>query len=183
LRLLLQSAAKVAASRNRGRQVFTTTYATTFGCGSTGIRGDLMTSSPEQNPVNGGRKGPAGVYETTDPITTNQKAAGSSPAERAPIAPANRGFSLCRLVGVGGLTTYLTTYLLLGRLRRRFRGRPARAHARGGPFLSRRHRRGVQHPAGHGQERAHEAPRARAGRVHRQDRPPHPRAGGAPDQT
>jgi hypothetical protein len=32
---------------------------------------------------------------------------------------------------VGGLTTYLTTYLLLGRLRRRFRGRPARAHARG----------------------------------------------------
>jgi hypothetical protein len=56
-----------------------------------------MTSSPEQNPVNGDRKGPAGVYETTDPITTNQKAAGSSPAERAPIAPANGGFLLGRL--------------------------------------------------------------------------------------
>ena len=67
----------------------TTTCATTFGCGSAGIRGDLLTSSPEQNPVNGDRKGPTGVYGTTDPITTNQKAAGSSPAERAPKNPAN----------------------------------------------------------------------------------------------
>jgi hypothetical protein len=60
-----------------------TTYATTYGWRSTGIRGDLMTSPPKQNPVNGGRTGPTGIYETTDPITTNQKVAGSSPAERA----------------------------------------------------------------------------------------------------
>jgi hypothetical protein len=37
----------------------------------------------EQNPVNGDCIGPTGVYETADPITTNQKVAGSSPAEHA----------------------------------------------------------------------------------------------------
>jgi hypothetical protein len=60
-----------------------TTYATTYGWRSTGVRRDLVTSPPEQNPVNGGRRGRTGVYEIADPITTNQKAAGSSPAERA----------------------------------------------------------------------------------------------------
>jgi hypothetical protein len=46
----------------------------------------------------------------------------------APLKPPQMaGVYLCRLVGVGGVTTYLTTYLLLKRLRRRFRGRPARA--------------------------------------------------------
>src|SRR3712207_2309964 len=60
-----------------------TTYATTYGWRSTGVRRDLMTSPPKQNPVNGGRRGRAGVYGIADPITTNQKVAGSSPAERA----------------------------------------------------------------------------------------------------
>jgi hypothetical protein len=60
-----------------------TTYATTYGWGTAGIRKDLMTSPPELNPVNGGRTGPTGVYGTADPITTKQKAAGSSPAEHA----------------------------------------------------------------------------------------------------
>src|SRR5215217_2825889 len=60
-----------------------TTYATTYGWRSTGVRGDLMTSPPEQNLVNGGRKGLTGVYGIADSTTTNQKVAGSSPAERA----------------------------------------------------------------------------------------------------
>ena len=42
-----------------------------------------MTSPPEQNRVNEGRRGPTRVHRIADPITTNQKAAGSSPAERA----------------------------------------------------------------------------------------------------
>ncbi len=36
-----------------------------------------------------------GVYETADPITTNQKVAGSSPAERAIKSPAKAGLFLC----------------------------------------------------------------------------------------
>ena len=60
-----------------------TTYATTYGWRSTGVRRDLVTSPPEQKPVNGGRRGPREVYGIADPITTNQKVAGSSPAERA----------------------------------------------------------------------------------------------------
>jgi hypothetical protein len=35
-----------------------------------------------------------GVYETADPITTNQKAAGSSPAERAKENSTDRGVFL-----------------------------------------------------------------------------------------
>src|SRR5215217_7228605 len=73
-----------------------TTYATTYGWRSTRIREDLMTSPPEQNPMNGGRRGPTRVHRTADPITTNQKVAGSSPAERAPISPANGLFLLAR---------------------------------------------------------------------------------------
>jgi hypothetical protein len=61
-----------------------TTYATTYGWRSTEVRRDLITNPPELNPVNGDRRGPTGVYETADPITTNQKVAGSSPAEHAP---------------------------------------------------------------------------------------------------
>ena len=68
-----------------------TTYATTYGWRSTGVRRGLSTKPPELNPVNGGQRVPMGVYETTDPITTNQKAAGSSPAERAPESPAFAG--------------------------------------------------------------------------------------------
>jgi hypothetical protein len=71
-----------------------TTYATTYGWRSTGVRRDLSTKPPELNLVNGDRRGPTGVYETADPITTNQKVAGSSPAERAPNSPANGKFSL-----------------------------------------------------------------------------------------
>jgi hypothetical protein len=67
-----------------------TTYATTYGWRSTGIRGDLMTSPTKHNPVNEGRRGPTGVYGIADPITTNQKVAGSSPAERATKIPAKR---------------------------------------------------------------------------------------------
>ncbi len=68
-----------------------TTYATTYGWRSAGVRRDLMTSPPKQTPVNGGRTGPTGVYGSADPITTNQKVAGSSPAERATKDPANVG--------------------------------------------------------------------------------------------
>ena len=75
-----------------------TTYATTYGWRSTGVRRGLVTSPPEQNPVNGGRRGPTGVYGIADPITTNQKVAGSSPAERAPLFPANSGGFLAKVV-------------------------------------------------------------------------------------
>jgi len=50
-----------------------TTYATTYRWRSTGVRGDLVTSPPEQNPVNGGLRGPTGIYGTADPITTNRE--------------------------------------------------------------------------------------------------------------
>src|ERR687897_2932919 len=69
-----------------------TTYATTYGWRSAGVRRGLMTSPPKQNPVNGGLKGPTRVHGTADPITTNQKAAGSSPAERANITSILQGF-------------------------------------------------------------------------------------------
>src|SRR5918994_757051 len=73
-----------------------TTYATTYGWRSMGVRRDLVTSPPEQKPVNGGRRGPMEVYGIADPITTNQKVAGSSPAERATKSPANCGVLLLR---------------------------------------------------------------------------------------
>ena len=66
-----------------------TTYATTYRWRFTGVRRDLMTLPPKQKPVNRGRTGPMGVYGIADPIATNQKVAGSSPAERAPKSPAN----------------------------------------------------------------------------------------------
>jgi hypothetical protein len=44
-------------------------------------------------------------------MTTNQKVAGSSPAEHAPFYLQIAGVSLCRWVGMGDLTTYPTTYL------------------------------------------------------------------------
>ena len=69
-----------------------TTYATTYGWRSAGVRRDLVTSPPEQKPVNGGRRGRTGVYWIADPITTNQKVAGSSPAERATKISANGEF-------------------------------------------------------------------------------------------
>ena len=71
-----------------------TTYATTYGWRSMGIRRGLMTLPPKQNRVNGGRTGSTGVYGTADPITTNQKVAGSSPAERTLEIPAKVDFSL-----------------------------------------------------------------------------------------
>ena len=70
-----------------------TTYGTTYGCRSTGVRRGLMTSPPKQKPVNGGLTRSTGVYGTADPITTNQKVAGSRPAERAPKSPANVGLT------------------------------------------------------------------------------------------
>ena len=53
-----------------------------------------MTSPPEQNPVNGGRRGLTRVHRTADSITTNRKVAGSSPAERAKERPAIERFLL-----------------------------------------------------------------------------------------
>src|SRR5215211_6013667 len=50
-----------------------TTYATTYGWRSLGVRRGLMTSPPNQNPVNGGRKGLTGVYGIADSITTNRE--------------------------------------------------------------------------------------------------------------
>src|SRR5919107_1255365 len=50
-----------------------TTYATTYGWRSTGVRRDLMTSSPKENPVNEGLGGPTGVHGTADSITTNRE--------------------------------------------------------------------------------------------------------------
>jgi len=75
-----------------------TTYATTYRWRSTGVRRYLVTPAPEQNPVKRGRTGPTGIYGAADSITTNQKVAGSSPAERAPKNPSYGGFFLPFLV-------------------------------------------------------------------------------------
>ncbi len=88
-----------------------TTYATTYGWRSTGVRRDLVTSPSEQNLVNRGRRGRTGVYGIADPITTNQKVAGSSPAERAPyfstFCSTNVGHRLRSLnCSLGGSTGY-----------------------------------------------------------------------------
>ena len=50
-----------------------TTYATTYRWRSTGVRRGLLTSPPEQNPLNGGRRGPTGLYGSADSITTNRE--------------------------------------------------------------------------------------------------------------
>jgi hypothetical protein len=52
-----------------------------------GGRGDLATSCPYEKPAGKDQTGPDGGPRTSDPIATNQKAAGSSPAERAPQSP------------------------------------------------------------------------------------------------
>src|SRR5215212_9205958 len=61
-----------------------TTYATTYGWRSVGVRSGLMTSPLEQNPINGGQRGSMG------PLTLSlrtEKVAGSSPAERTRRKP------------------------------------------------------------------------------------------------
>jgi hypothetical protein len=60
----------------------TTAYATIYERGSTGIQKDLTTSPQDKNPQIRAKRDPAGVYGTAEPIATNQKVAGSSPAER-----------------------------------------------------------------------------------------------------
>src|SRR5215216_7717256 len=85
-----------------------TSYATTYGWRSTGVRRGLVTSPTEQNPVNGGQRGPTEVYGSADPITTNQKVAGSSPAERAKESPANCGVLLLSFIRFPGQDRPLT---------------------------------------------------------------------------
>ena len=81
-----------------------TTYATTYGWRSTRVREDLMTSPPEQNPVNGAKGDQRGSMGPLTLSLRTEKVAGSSPAERAREIPAKRRYSrrpcgLCRVHG------------------------------------------------------------------------------------
>src|SRR5215208_3514636 len=73
-----------------------TTYATTYGWRSTRVREDLMTSPPEQNPVNGAKGDQRGSMGPLTLSLRTEKVAGSSPAERAPNPPANGHVALPR---------------------------------------------------------------------------------------
>jgi hypothetical protein len=54
-----------------------------------------MASPPTQNRVNGSQRGPTEARKLNNPIAMNQKAVGSSPAERASEIPVFAGsFSL-----------------------------------------------------------------------------------------
>ncbi len=61
----------------------TTTYATTYGWVSTGIHRDLAAPPPSRKRLDGTKRDQMGLYFSTERLATNQKAAGSSPAERA----------------------------------------------------------------------------------------------------
>jgi hypothetical protein len=67
-----------------------TTYASTYGWRSMGVRRDLVTSPPEQKPVNGAEGGEQGSMGSLILSLRTEKVAGSSPAERAKKIPANR---------------------------------------------------------------------------------------------
>ena len=61
----------------------TTTYATTYGWVSAGIRRDLIAPPPSKMRLDGTKRDRTGLNRCTERLATNQKAAGSSPAERA----------------------------------------------------------------------------------------------------
>src|SRR5215212_2397174 len=63
---------------------FTTTYATTYGWVSAGIRRELTAPPPRKKRLDGTKRDPTGLNRWTERLATNQKVAGSSPAERAP---------------------------------------------------------------------------------------------------
>jgi hypothetical protein len=78
-----------------------------------GVREDLMTSPPEQNPVNGGRRGPSGVYGTADSITTNREGRRFESCRARYKSPANaqKQMVLVELPGVIGSSRYKNSSL------------------------------------------------------------------------
>jgi hypothetical protein len=58
---------------------------------STGIHRDLTAPPPSRNRIDGTKRDRTGLKASTERLATNQKVAGSSPAERAEENPANGG--------------------------------------------------------------------------------------------
>jgi hypothetical protein len=79
LRALTTHAAQAAAIL-RDRWDFNTTYATTYGWVSAGIRRELMAPPPSEKRLG---RDQTGLKVRMERLATNQKVAGSSPAERA----------------------------------------------------------------------------------------------------
>jgi hypothetical protein len=94
----------------RDRGVFTTTYATTYGWVSAGIRRKLMAPSRSKKRVDGTKRDRTGLNRCTERLATNQKAAGSSPAERAAIYLQIQRFCFVKCTRRSARTTRLTTY-------------------------------------------------------------------------
>ncbi len=67
----------------RERWVCTTTYATTYGWVSAGIRRELIAPPRSKMRTDGTKRDQTGLNRYAERLATNQKAAGSSPAERA----------------------------------------------------------------------------------------------------
>jgi hypothetical protein len=65
------------------RELLTTTYATTYRWVSAGIHRELIAPPPSKKRLDGTKRDQTGLNRSTEPLATNQKAAGSSPAERA----------------------------------------------------------------------------------------------------
>jgi hypothetical protein len=69
------------------RGLLTTTYATTYGWVSAGIRRELIAPPQSKKRLDGTKRDQTGLNLCTERLATNQKAAGSSPAERATKSP------------------------------------------------------------------------------------------------
>ena len=95
----------------RDRWVFTTTYATTYGWVSVGIRRELIAPPQNKKRPDGTNRDPTGLNRWTERLATNQKAAGSSPAERATNYLQMQRFYSVKYARRSARTTHLTTYL------------------------------------------------------------------------
>ena len=87
----------------------TTTYATTYGWVSAGIRRELIASPRSKKRLDGTKRDSTGLNRCSERLATNQKAAGSSPAERTTKYLQMRRFCLVKCSRRSARTTHLTT--------------------------------------------------------------------------
>ena len=101
------------AGRGSGRSGLspTTTYATTYAWVSAGTRRELAAPPRSEKRLNGTKWDRTGLNRCTERLATNQKVAGSSPAERATKYLQIRRFCSVKSARRSARTTHLTTYL------------------------------------------------------------------------
>jgi hypothetical protein len=95
---------------------------TTYGWVSVGIRRELIALPPSKKRLDGTKRDQTGLNRWTERLATNQKAAGSSPAERTTNYLQMVRFRFVESSRRSVRTTHLTTYLF----RNRFAGRHSR---------------------------------------------------------